>query len=254
MIVYSAESKEIEGEKIESTRRDVIYYMIRFEGGSFAKAAAFRGFGDPQVYGYTLGELLYTNIVQAYRIPDPSARWWAVEEVRISVPGAKIEDVRALTTSLVFNLSVFEVGGKGHLQILREVDLFNAPLLSLPSEEGIAFAGARSEYVRREASPLQLEPIPGGYSVKCELTAGKELLLSGTVNLYIVAHVIYFYVARDKRTEREPAKATSAAGVRLSVDVVDQINALVTAGEVKSKSEFIRNAVDLALQLRGGGS
>ena len=132
--------------------------------------------------------------------------------------------------------------------------MFKAPLLSLPSEEGIALAGARSEYVRREASPLQIEPIPARFGVKCELTAGKDLLLSGTVNLYIVAHVIYFYVARDKRTEREPAKATSAAGVRLSVEVVDQINKLVESGVVKSKSEFIRNAVDRDLALRGGGS
>ena len=245
MTVYSAESKEIEGDKIESTRRDVMYYMIRFEGGSITKGEVFRGFKDPKVYGYTLGELLYTNIVQAYTIPDPSARWWAVEEVRISVPGAGAEDVMALTTSFVFNLNVFEVGG-------GEVDLFKAPLLSLPSEEGIALGGARSEYVRREASPLQLEPIPARFGVKCELTAGKELVLSGTVNLYVIAHVLYFYVARDKRTEREPAKATSAAGVRLSVEVIDQINKLVESGQVRSKSEFIRNAVDLAL--RGGGS
>jgi len=248
MIVYSAESKEIEGDKIEGTRRDVIYYMIRFEAGSMKKGEVLRGFGDPKFYGYTLGELLYTNIVEEYRIPDPLARWWALEEVRISVPGAKIEDVRALTTSLVFNLSVFEVGGK-------EVDLLKAPLLSLPSEEGIALSLARSDtYLRREPIPLKLEPIPGRFGVKCELTAGKELLLSGTVNLYIVAHVLYFYVARDKRTEREPAKATSAAGVRLRVEVVDQINKLVESGQVKSKSEFIRNAVDLALELRGGGS
>lgn len=244
---YSAESKEIEGDKIESTRRDVIYYMIRFQGGSISKGEVFRGFKDPKVYGYTLGELLYTNIYEAYRIPDPSARWWAVEEVRISVPAAGVEDVMALTASFVFNLSVFEVGG-------NEVDLFKAPLLSLPSEEGIAFAGARSEYVRREASPLQIEPIPSRFGVKCELTAGKELLLSGTVNLYVIAHVIYFYVARDKRTEREPAKATSAAGVRLTLEVVDQINKLVESGQVKSKSEFIRNAVDRDLALRGGGS
>jgi len=246
---YSAEFKEIEGDKIESTRRDVMYYMIRFECGSISKGEVFPGFGDPKRYGYTLGELLYTNIVAAYCIPDPAARWWAVEEVRISVPGAGVEDVMALTTSFVFNLNVFEnwarPGG-------GEVDLFKAPLLSLPSEEGMALAGARSEYVRREASPLQLEPIPARFGVKCELTAGKELLLSGTVNLYVIAHVLYFYVARDKRTEREPAKPTSTAGVRLSVDVIDQINKLVESGQVRSKSEFIRNAVDLAL--RGGGS
>ena len=253
-LIYSAESiTHVEGVKIEATRKDFIYYTIRFQGGSIPEGSIFQGFGDPDVYGYALGAPLYTNIVVENRIPDASARWWALTELRISLPGAKVQDVVSLITSMVFTLSVLKTGDDPE----NPVNLLIAPLLSLPSDEGIGLE--RHNYTpgantfKREM--LQTMPIPGAYYIGCKLSAGKALLLEGPVDLYVVAHVAYFYAARDKRTEREPPKAMSApSGVRFSTEAVDQINALVESGAVSSKSEFIRTAVDEALERQGGGS
>jgi len=244
--------REIGGVKIISTRRDVIYYMIRFAGGSIPEGSYFPGFGDPHVYGYDLGAPLYTNILTENRVPDSGARWWALSEPRISFPGIRVDDLVPLITSLVFKVWIAPGGGGGD-----RLDLFKAPLLSLRSVEGVGLE--RINYVpgantfAREV--LHTKPIPSVYPVGCELRAGKDFLLEEAVDGYVVLEVIYFYARKDKRAAREPAKAMSGpSGVRFAVEVMDQINQLVDSGAVSSKSEYIRNAVDEALVRDGGGS
>lgn len=247
-------TKEIEGVKIAGARRDLIYYTIRFLGGSISEGATFHGFCDPAGYGYALGEPLYTNILEANRVPDTAARWWALGEVRISVPGAKVEDALALITSFVLNLSVLRLESERPHDRDR-LDLLKAPLLSLPCDEGIGLPGRGASTESLFSNILHTQPIPCAFPISCELTAGKNLLLDRAVDLYITAYVIYFYPARDKRAGRKSRKSMSApSGVRFSAAVNKQIDGLVESRAVSSKSEFVRNAVDEALQRRGGGS
>jgi len=247
--MYSAESiNVIEGVRIEKTRRDVIYYTIRFKCGSISQGSNFQGFGDPFSYHYALGAPLYTNIVVMNRVPDTTARWWALGELRVSLPGASVEDVMALITSLVFRFSIVRPAG-------NNVDLYKAPLMSLPSDEGMGLARHNFDPATNtfQRAMLHTQPIPSALPIGFELTAGKELTLENAVDLYVMAHVIYFYPFRDKRTEKEPPKSMSApSGVRFTTDVLDRIKALVDSGAFSSKSHFVRNAVDEALQREGG--
>ena len=258
---YSAESiKEIEGVKIAGTRRDLIYYMIRFPAGSIKDGVRFPGFGDPEEYGYALGATLYTNILKANRVPDTAARWWALSDIRVSRPGANVKDTVTLITSFVFNFSVLRLESE-RAHDRDRVDLFTAPLLRWPCDEGMGMMveqGAGRGVFAGNTAPRQLlyvKPIPCAFPIRCELTAGRELSLDEPVDLYVVAHVIYFYPARDKRTERKSRSGMSApSAVRFSAEVIEQIDGLVESGAVSSKSEFVRNAVDQALERRGGGS
>lgn len=255
--------RRIGGVKIESERRDIIYYMIHLPvaahdcwvdhvGASIPEGASYEGFGDPAAYGYTLGGSLYTNITEANRVPDTGARWWALNEIRISTPGVEVSDLLAIIRSCVFTLWT----QRGPYQD-RE-NLLIAPMLSLPSDEGLSLLSLGTQRAVKTAAPeiLNTRLINAALHVGCLIRAGRAFEIKRPVDLYVVAHVVYFYAERDKRTEnkRPPEAMSGPSGVRFSTAVVEQINALVKSGLVSSKSAFIREAVDAALLSQGGGS
>ena len=243
---------EIEGVKVAGAAPGFVYYMIRFRGGLHPEGAVFPGFGDPADYGYSLGAALYTNIVEEYRLPEMGARWWALSEVKVSVPNAPVEVLVNLLTGLVLRLSVLPTGGDDH----EKIDLIKAPLFSFASKEGIGleahnYKGGLNTFAREM---LQTTPIPVAYPIRLELIAGRELDVEVVTDLLIYANVVYFYAVADKRVAAavEPEAMAGPTGIRFPVDVVQKINKLVESGTVSSKSEFVRGAVVEALNRIGG--
>lgn len=240
---------EIDGIKVAGVKPGFVYYTFRFEGSKYTQGEVFSGFGDPTRYGYDFGAALYTNLTEEYRLPETRARWWALSEIKISIPNAKVEDLVSLLMGLVLRLSIVtrdEV----------EVDLFTVPLFSLVSTEGIGlerhnYRGGVNTFTREM---LQTTPIPVAYPIRCELVIGKDLEVESEINILLYANVIYFFALPDKRVAAavEPEAMAGPTGIRFATDVVKKINRLVDSGTVSSKSEFVREAVDAALDRIGG--
>ena len=162
-----------------------LYYMIKIAPLYTPIHSYFQGFGDPDVYGYALGDSEYTNMVRANRVPEDVASW-KLAAVSVSLPQVGYEDAHELLRTLVFSFVIF---------VDNEVKvLYAAPLFALPCAQGMSLIGeSTSRILPLRGLGRSLRQFSGATEFGCRLTASLPMTLSEPVEVYIHADFAFYY-------------------------------------------------------------